>query len=99
MIKGFPNLSPTPIVCETCYQYGMKDHYFHKKAMVRATQPLLIIHSDIKGPFKTSLLNNTKYAINFCDDYSRFVQFDSLKSQNSQDILASIQKVFIKYKS
>ena len=50
----------------------------------RASSPLVLVHSDLCGPFLTPSLTGAKYFINFIDDFSCFTILHFLKYK-SQD--------------
>jgi len=43
-----------------------------KKGVMRSTQLLEIIHTDICGPFDVNSFNKEKYIITFIDDFLRY---------------------------
>ena len=66
-----PNLDFTDLrVCVDCIKGKQTKHT--KKGVIRSTQLLEIIHTDICGPFDVSSFNKEKYFITFIDDFSRY---------------------------
>ena len=48
----------------------------------RASKPLVLVHTDVMGPFNTPSFGGSVYAIVFTDDYSRYL---TVMPMNSKD--------------
>jgi len=68
--------------CVTC-QYGKQVRSHFLLTVWRATHKVQLVHTNVRGPQKTSSLNGNKYYIVFIDDYIRFcwIYFLKLKSE------------------
>lgn len=65
--------------CSDCCISNANVLPFPKKSVFRAKEHLVVIHSDIAGPFRTPSLGNKRYLLSFIDDYTRYVYVYYLK--------------------
>lgn len=68
--------------CETCLTTKSKRAAVAKKAQPRATLPGELIHTDINGPMSAPSLSGQRYAIEFIDDATRYVQVYLMKTKD-----------------
>ena len=68
--------------CETCLTTKSKRAAVAKKAQPRATLPGELIHTDINGPMSVPTLSGQRYAIEFIDDATRYVQVYLMKTKD-----------------
>ncbi|KAK8934098.1 hypothetical protein KSP39_PZI014575 [Platanthera zijinensis] len=71
MVEGLPMISPPQKFCEACTKGKQKRQTFEGGKSRRARRQLELVHSDIAGPFETTLVGGSKYYITFTDDFSR----------------------------
>lgn len=78
-----------PVDCDVCLQ-GKMTNDKSKKARVKSSVPLELIHSDIAGPITPASTEGFKYALSFTDDYSGacFVYF----LKNKSDTVVATEK-------
>jgi transposase InsO family protein len=72
MVTGLNPVPNEKISCESCLLGKMKKGTPPQHSSSRATRPGELFHSDICGPFESSLFGN-RYLLSFTDDYSRYV--------------------------
>ena len=58
-------------MCESCLRGKMTKSPFNKKGE-RASDLLVLIHTDVYGPLSTSARGGYRYFITFMDDFSRY---------------------------
>ena len=58
------------------------EHKFEKVSHERTSAPLELIHSDVAGPFPHMSMSQTKYALTFIDDFSRYCWVYFLKHKS-----------------
>ena len=75
--------------CSTCFMGKMVETRNHK-ADVKATKPLELIHTDLSGCVTPTSYDNSKYCMNFIDDYSGLTVVYFLK--NKSDATAAAAK-------
>jgi len=68
--------------CETCLTTKSKRAAVAKKAQPRVTLPGELIHTDINGPMSVPTISGHRYAIEFIDDATRYVQIYLMKTKD-----------------
>jgi transposase InsO family protein len=84
--QGWDDISP----CDVCIQ-SKHAQKFERKPTTRATAPFELIHSDLCGPF-TSSVGGATYYIVYVDDYTRYTEVMFLKSKEAPEVLAKFQR-------
>ena len=69
-------------VCESYLEGKMTKRLFFAKGQ-RATQPLELVHSDVRGPLNVQARGGYEYYVTFVDDYSRYA-FSYLMARKSE---------------
>ena len=59
-------------VCESCLEGKMTKRSFSTKGLIRAKEPLELVHSDVYGPLNVQARGGYEYFVTFIDDYSRY---------------------------
>lgn len=80
-LSGYP-------VCGDCVK-GKQSKSPHLRSSSRTTAPLQLIHTDVRGPMKTTSFNNKRYILTFIDDFTSFVTVNLLERK---------EEVFEKFK-
>jgi hypothetical protein len=79
----FNNISPVlpkgTLDCEICH-FSKSSRLPFKSSVTQTTQIFEIVHSDVWGPFSSSL-DDFKYFVTFIDDFSRVTWVYLLKSK------------------
>ena len=83
MVNGMPLINHQHHLCEAYLLGKHSRRSFPKEAMTRATEPLQLVHTDVRGPIKPSSFGKNRYFLLFIDDYSRktWVYFLKQKSE------------------
>ena len=71
MDTRLPLLDNSDRVCEACILGKHHRDSFPAGMSRRATQPLVLVHSDICGPMEAISHGGNRYFLTFIDDYSR----------------------------
>jgi transposase InsO family protein len=82
LVTGIPKIPLVKHVCGSCAMGKQQRNRFPKAATHPATQTLEVIHSDLCGPFPSSILGY-RYFVTFIDEYTRkcWVYFMIKKSE------------------
>ena len=70
MVRGLPSIKHRDQLCERCLLGNQSRKSFPKEARKRVTKPLQLVHNDVYGPIKLSLLNKSNYCFLFIDDFN-----------------------------
>ena len=83
MVEGLPSIKYSNGACIGCVVGKHLERGYEKGKERRATQTLVLVHSDLIFPIPTPSYGGSRYVITFIDDYSRFcwVYFLKLKSE------------------
>ena len=71
LVDGLPYIYFSKGVCEGCV-LGKHPREFDKGKSQGASAPLVLIHSDLTGPFPHPSINKVRFVLIFVDDLSRF---------------------------
>ena len=71
MVKGFPLIEKSDIVCEGCILGKQHRETFPTGKSMREKAPLEIFHSKLCGPMKATSIGGNYYFLTFIDDYTR----------------------------
>ncbi|XP_076898464.1 putative mitochondrial protein AtMg00300 [Bidens hawaiensis] len=79
---GLPNLDVNlDVVCSGC-QYGKAHELPYGSSQHRSTAPLELVHTDVFGAVKQSLIEGKRYMITFIDDFSRYFWTNFMKEKS-----------------
>lgn len=76
-----PSINESEFFCDDC-QLGKSHLLPFTLSSSHSTQPLELIHTDIRGPFPVVSACGFKYYVLFLDDYSRFTWLFPLKQKS-----------------
>jgi hypothetical protein len=82
MVDDLENIEPPNIVYEECLIGKHHQESFPKDKAMRASQPLVLVHSDMCGPMVTSSIGVAKSFLTFIDDFSCFLWIYTIKSKD-----------------
>lgn len=71
MVKGLPLIGKQNNICEGCILDKQHRETFPTGNLVRAKEPLEIVHSDLCGKMQTPPIGGSHYVLTFIDDYIR----------------------------
>jgi len=71
LMEGFPSITPTISIYESCILGKMKRKNFEKDKATRAIQIFHLIHSDLMSPFQAKSLGGAFYVFTFIDNFNR----------------------------
>ena len=89
VVKGMHISDKTKFDCEICMKGKMCQPRNHDSD-AKATKPLELVHSDLSGPISPPSFENSKYSINFVDDYTGLITVYFLK--NKSDAAAATER-------
>jgi len=69
MVRGLPSINYPDQLYEGCLLGKQFRTSFPKESNSRAKKPLELIHADVYGPIKPSLLGKNNYFLLFIDDF------------------------------
>ena len=82
LVTGIPNeFEKEFLKFRVCIESKMHNLPF-KNIRTKAREIMEIIHTDVRGPFKTTGFNEEKYFISFIDDYSKIARIYCIKSKD-----------------
>ena len=79
MVVGLPNIKFSKAVYQGCVLGKHPKHKLERASHERTSAPLELIHSGIAGPFPHMYMSQSKYALKFIDDFSRYCWVHFLK--------------------
>ena len=79
MVIGLPKIKFSKGVCQGCILGKHPKHKFERASHERTSAPLVLIHSDIAGPFHHMSMIQAKYALTFIYYFSRYCWVHFLK--------------------
>lgn len=84
VVKGLPSIKrDDPKLCGGCMKGKKTVQSFPKSTpVVKSTQLLQLVHSDVMGPMQIPSSGGAKYVLIFVDDYSRYVTGYFLKKKS-----------------
>ena len=80
-VDGMKISDKSPFDCSTCLQGKMVETRNHN-ADAKATKRLELVHTDLSGCVTPTSFENSKYCINFVDDYSGLITVYFLKNKS-----------------
>ena len=81
-VEGLPPFVIPRKVCRSCVAGKHHRTSFPKKSLVRATEPLELIHIDICGPLTPTTLGGSRYFLLIIDDFSRLTWVSMLQCKS-----------------
>jgi uncharacterized protein YigE (DUF2233 family) len=73
MVHGLPLIKTPSTVCEECYAAKQTRNSFKNELLMRSTQKLEMVCSDVCGSFELKSIGGNNYFLTFIDDYTRHV--------------------------
>ena len=83
MVSCFPKIKFSKGGSQGCILGKHPEHKYERASHEKISAPIELIHGDISGPFPHMSMSQSKYVLNFIDDFSRhcWVYFLKLKSE------------------
>src|SRR5947207_10338106 len=98
MIKEMKiKVKTTVRVCEACLKEKQTRQSSHK-SVIRASESLKLIHSDLCEPIDPTIYDKTNYYILFTDDFIRMSHIYSLKRKLSTNVLEKFREYKLEMK-
>ena len=73
LVRGLPKISfEKDKVCEACQMGKQIKTSFKNKNFISTSRPLELLHMDLFGPSRTTILGGKSYAFVIVDDFSRY---------------------------
>ena len=79
---GLPKIKFSKGVCQGCILGKHLEHKFERASHERTFAPLELIHSEISGPFPDMYMSESKYALTFIDNFSKYCWVYFLKHKS-----------------
>ena len=81
-VTGLPKIKFSKGVFQGCILGKHLEKKYERASHERTSAPLELIHSDIAGPFDHMSMSQSKYTLNFIDDFSRYCWVYFLKHKS-----------------
>ena len=81
MVTGLPKYRFSDNLCRNCVARKHSRSVFQNASEFRASKRLELIHGDICGPIKPSIVGGRRYYFQIVDDYSRLMWVTFLKEK------------------
>ena len=81
LVEGMTISDHTVEQCDSCDIAKAKHQPVKRRTEGRATGPLDVVHSDVLGPMHVISSEGFKYAIGFCDSFSRYTNIYMLRTR------------------
>ena len=95
MIIGLPNIKFSKGVCQGCVLGKHLEHKFERASHERTSAPIELIQNDVAGPFPHMSMSQTKYALTFIDEFSRYCWVYFLKHKSEVFGLFKVFKALV----
>ena len=99
MVIGLPKIKFSKGVCQGCILVKHPEHKFERASNERTSAPLELFHSDISGPFPHMSMSQSKYALTFIDDFSRYCWVYFLNNKSEVFDLVKVFKALVENQS
>ena len=99
MVIGLPKIKFSKGVCQGCILGKHPEHKFERASHERTSAPLELIHSDVSGPFPHMSMSQSKYALTFIDEFSRYCWVYFLKHKSEVFGLFKVFKALVENQS
>ena len=99
MVIGLPKIKFSKGFCQGCILGKHPEHNYEKASRERTSAPLELIHGDIAGPFPHMSMIQSKYALTFIDEFSRYCWVHFLKHKSEFFYLFKVFKALVEHQS
>ena len=99
MVIGLPKIKFSKGVCQGCILGKHPEHKYERDSHERTSTPLELIHSDISSLFHHMSVSQSKYALTFIDDFSKYCWVYLLKHKSEVFDLFKVYRALVENQS
>ena len=99
MVIGLPKINFSKGIYQGCILGKHPEHKYERVSHERTSAPVELIHSDIAHPFPHISMIQSKYALTFIDDFSRYCWVYFLKHKSKVFYLFKVFRALVENQS